>query len=196
MSFRDAPIAFWVDAENEIPEQLDINNVGTSLLGCRVTPALVGNDNVEEFWNWEGLSTNPQINSLNATPSVVQLSDDNGDGVVNEYDIPDVVFVAGLRNSIAPGLTALVALDGRTGTELWSRTDFRLSQFASPTTGDIDNDGVAEIVVVRGYREELIAFENDGTLKWRAPLVGAYSCRADSAPAACLRYADHRQSRR
>lgn len=172
MSFRDAPVAFWADAENEIPEQLEDNNVSSSLLGCRVTPAFVGNDSVEEFWRWDGLSTNALINSLNATPSVVQLSDDNGDGVVNEYDIPDVVFVAGQRNSSAPGLTALVALDGRTGNELWSRTDIRLSQFASPATGDIDNDGVAEIVVVRGYREELIAFENDGTLKWRAPLDG------------------------
>lgn len=172
MTFRDAPVAFWVDAEGEVPEQDEDNNVGTSLLGCRVTPAFVGNDTVEELWRWEGLASNPQVNSLNATPSVVQLSDDNGDGVVNEYDIPDVVFVAGRRNSSAPLQTALVALDGRTGQELWSRTDIRLSQFASPATGDIDNDGVAEIVVVRGYREELIAFENDGTLKWRRPLNG------------------------
>ncbi len=172
MTFRDAPVAFWVDAEDEIPEQDEANNVGTSLLGCRVTPAFVGNDTVEEFWRWSGLASNPQINSLNATPSVVQLTDDNGDGVINEYDIPDLVFVAGRRNEIAPSQTALVALDGRTGHELWSRTDINLSQFASPATGDIDNDGVAEIVVVRGYREELIAFENDGTLKWRTPLDG------------------------
>ena len=172
MTFRDAPVAFQVDAENEVPEQDEGNNVGTSLLGCRVTPAFVGNDTVEEFWRWEGLSSNPQINSLNATPSVVQLTDDNGDGVINEYDIPDLVFVAGRRNSSAPAQTALVALDGRTGQELWSRTDIRLSQFSSPATGDIDNDGVAEVIVVRGYREELIAFENDGTLKWRAPLNG------------------------
>ena len=172
MTFRDAPVAFWADAANEIPEQDEDNNVGTSLLGCRVTPAFVGNDTVEEFWRWSGLASNPQINSLNATPSVVQLNDDNGDGVINEYDIPDLVFVAGRRTEIAPSQTALVALDGRTGHELWSRTDIRLSQFASPATGDIDNDGVAEIVVVRGYREELIAFENDGTLKWRAPLDG------------------------
>ena len=172
LTFRDAPVAFWIDADNEIPEQDEDNNVGTSLLGCRVTPSFVGNDSVEEFWRWDGLSSNPQINSLNATPSVVQLTDDNGDGVINEYDTPDLVFVAGLRNSIAPGQTALVALDGRTGAELWSRTDIRLSQFASPATGDIDNDGVAEIIVVRGYRQELIAFENDGTLKWRTTMNG------------------------
>lgn len=172
LTFRDAPVAFEVDAEDEVPEQDEDNNVGTSLLGCRVTPAFVGNDTVEELWRWEGLSSNALINSLNATPSVIQLSDDNGDGVINEYDIPDLVFVAGRRNEVAPFQTALVALDGATGQELWSRTDFRLSQFASPATGDIDNDGVAEIIVVRGYREELIAFENDGTLKWRAPLNG------------------------
>ena len=172
LTFRDAPISFWVDAEDEIPEQNENNNVGSSLLGCRVTPSFVGNDTIEEKWRWDGLSSNRQINSLNATPTVIQLNDDNGDGVINQYDIPDVVFVAGARSSIAPGATALVALDGKTGHELWSRSDFTLSQFSSVVAGDIDNDGVAEIIAVRGYREELLAFENDGTLKWRVPLNG------------------------
>ena len=116
--------------------------------GVASRPPFVGNDTVEEFWRWEGLSSNPQINSLNATPSVVQLTDDNGDGVINEYDIPDLPR-RGSAHSSAPAQTALVALDGRTGQELWSRTDIRLSQFSSPATGDIDNDGVAEVIAAR-----------------------------------------------
>ncbi len=172
LSFRDAPVAFWADAELEIPEQEESNNTGSSLLGCQVTPAFIAQDTVQLAWHWEGLSSDPQINSVVQVPSVVQLSDDNGDGVINQYDIPDIVFVAGQRNAINPSRTALVALSGDDGRELWSRTDIVLSHFSSPAVGDLDNDGIAEIVVVRGYRQEIIAFENDGTLKWRQPTGG------------------------
>jgi len=172
LSFRDAPVSFWVDAENEIPEQVEDNNVGSSLLACRIEPTPIGQSSVYEAWRWSGLSSNPDINSLAQVPSVTQLSDDNGDGVINEYDIPDIVFVAGLKNSIVPAVSALVAISGDGGSELWSRTDIRLSLFSSVATGDIDNDGVAEIVAVSKYREELFAFENDGSLKWRTPING------------------------
>lgn len=172
LTFRDAPIAFEVDAEREIPEQDEDNNFGSSLLGCRVEPALIAADTVEESWRWRGLSTNLEIRSLSQTPTVAQLSDDNGDGVINQYDIPDIIFVAGLRASIAPGQTALVAISGRDGSELWHRRDARLSHFAGTAVGDIDNDGIAEIVAVEGYRSELVAYEHDGTLKWRRGLNG------------------------
>ncbi|MBD8525506.1 carboxypeptidase regulatory-like domain-containing protein [Pseudomarimonas arenosa] len=172
LNFRDAPIAFLVDVENEVPEQDEDNNHGSSLLGCRVTPAFIGNDTIEEAWRWDGLSSNPNIRSLNQVPVVGQLTDDNGDGVINEYDIPDIVFVAAQRNQWGPASTALVAIDGRGGGEHWARTDVNLSHFSSLALGDIDNDGIAEIVGVRGYRQELIAFEHTGQLKWRVPLSG------------------------
>lgn len=172
MSFRDAPIAFVVDAEREVPEQDEDNNVASSLLGCRVTPSFIGDDGVRVKWHWRGLSSNPQINSLNQTPTVAQFSDDNGDGVINEYDIPDVAFVAGRRASINPSQTALVVLSGDDGRELWSRTDLNLSHFTSIAVGDLDNDAIAELVVVRGYRQELIALEHTGVVKWRRALDG------------------------
>jgi len=172
LTFRDAPIAFWVDAENEIPEQIENNNVATSLLGCRIEQTPINPGTIYEAWRWNGLASNALINSINQVPSVTQLSDDNGDGVINQFDIPDLVFVAGRRATEAPSVTALVAISGDDGRELWTRTDIRFSPFSSVATGDIDNDGVAEIIVVRNYREEIIAFENNGTLKWRTPLGG------------------------
>lgn len=172
LAFRDAPVAFVVDLEREVPEQDEDNNTGSSLLGCRVTPAFIGTDNIYEAWRWSGLASNPQINSLNQTPVVGQLSDDNADGVINEYDIPDIAFVAGRRSSIAPGQSALVAISGDDGRELWSRTDLNLSHFTSIALGDADNDGVAELAVVRGYRQELILLEHNGTIKWRRALDG------------------------
>lgn len=172
LAFRDAPVAFWVDAENEIPEQIENNNVATSLLGCRIEQTPINPGTIYEAWHWNGLASNQLVNSINQVPSVTQLTDDNGDGVINQYDIPDLVFVAGQRATEAPNVTALVAISGDDGHELWSRTNILLSPFSSVATGDIDNDGVAEIIVVRNYRQELIAFENDGTLKWRTPLNG------------------------
>lgn len=172
MAYRDAPVSFWVDAEQEVPESNEDNNVNSSLLGCRIDPHPLGNDALELSWYWRGLSSNLQINSLTATPSVTQLTDDNADGVINEYDVPDVVFVAGERNTISPFSTALVALSGDDGSEHWANTDLRLSPFSSVATGDIDNDGIAEIVAVNGYRTELVAFEHTGVVKWRVPLSG------------------------
>ncbi|MGE4073528.1 MAG: carboxypeptidase regulatory-like domain-containing protein [Lysobacterales bacterium] len=172
LTFRDAPVAFWVDAENEVPEQLENNNVATSLLGCRIEQTPINPGTIYEAWRWNGLASNQLINSINQVPSVTQLSDDNDDGVINQYDTPDLVFVAGYRATEAPNVTALVAISGDDGHQLWARTDIRFSPFSSVATGDIDNDGVAEIVVVRNHRQELIAFENDGTLKWRTPLNG------------------------
>lgn len=170
LNFRDAPVAFRVDIDNEVPEQEEENNDGSSLFGCRVTPAFIGDDTVYEAWRWSGLSSDPSINSLNQVPVVGQLTDDNADGAINEYDIPDLVFVAARRTQYGPAATALVAIDGKDGSEHWSRTDVNLSHFSSLTLGDLDNDGVAEIVGVRGYREELLAFEHNGTLKWRVPI--------------------------
>jgi hypothetical protein len=172
MSFRDAPVAFWVDAESEVPEQAEGNNTASSLLGCRVEPALISANTVFEAWRWNGLASDPTINSLAQTPSVTQLTDDNADGVINEYDIPDLVFVAGRGSASPAGPSAIVAISGDGGRELWSRTNPGFSFLSSLATGDIDNDGVAEIIAVRGYREELIAFENDGTIKWRRALNG------------------------
>ncbi len=172
LNFRDAPVAFWVDAENEVIEIDNDNNVGSSLLGCRKTPVPVSQSAVREKWHWRGLSSNPEINSLQQAISVAQLTDDNGDGVIDEHDIPDVVFTAGERLVFEPVRMALVALNGDTGSEIWSRTDFRFSNSSATAIGDIDNDGIAEIIAITDYRNEILAFEHDGTLKWRRLIGG------------------------
>jgi hypothetical protein len=47
----------------------------------------------------------------------------------------------------------------------------RISTTCSVATGDIDNDDFAEIIACDISGRNLIAFENDGTFKWRSPLM-------------------------
>lgn len=75
------------------------------------------------------------------TPAVANLTDDNGDGVVDHEDIPDVVV------SNAVGVTW--ALSGADGTPLWNVPGAG-SEPASPAIGDVDGDGLPEVVVGGG----------------------------------------------
>jgi hypothetical protein len=97
------------------------------------------------------------------TPSVIDLNDDG---------VPEVVF--GSTASTGGGLVevgVLRALDGATGSELFTVTDpaYAISTTASVATGDIDGDGLPEIIASDSSGVRLIAFEHDGTFKWRSP---------------------------
>jgi hypothetical protein len=119
-------------------------------------------------WSWTN-STVPgfedYLNVMN-TPSVIDLTGDN---------IPEVVF--GATNSTGGGLVevgVLRALNGTDGSELFTVTDssLRINTASSVATGDIDGDGLPEIIA-NDIANQLIAFESDGTFKWRSPTLEA-----------------------
>jgi hypothetical protein len=116
---------------------------------------------------WEFMG--PQgFNESIATPLVINLTDDNDDGEIDLCDIPDVVVVAGPAVLSDTSPSRLYVLDGETGTPHFFLSE--LVQFAStPAAGDIDGDGLPEIVAVSpGSSGNLMAFEHDGTLKWKS----------------------------
>jgi hypothetical protein len=102
-----------------------------------------------------------------AAPVVVNLTDDNDDGEVDLCDVPDVVVP--LYYDTNPfGNGHLYVLDGATG-ELHYSLDAWIAPRVHPAVGDIDGDGVAEIVTAHygnGFMGYLAAYENDGSLKW------------------------------
>ncbi len=107
-----------------------------------------------------------------STPVVGNLDDDNGDGVIDENDDPEVVlniFDASFARAW------IVAIDGATGVEKWSWSG------ASYATGvaiaDVDADGFPDVL---GYDSSSrpVALEGDGTLKWTSPATVSASALA------------------
>ncbi len=139
-------------------------------------------------WEWKNPQDVPKSVSVWSTPLVVNMTDDNGDGRIDEDDNPDVVFTSfadsfNLMNGNDTPPAVLRCIDGKTGIPWWTMSDpaLALDAEAQIAAGDIDGDNKPEIiaslrVVGQGsgtgnfegkYKTgRLLAFENDGSLKW------------------------------
>ena len=106
------------------------------------------------------------------TPLAGNFTDDNGDGAIDLCDIPDVLLVAGNGVSYST-VCPIYLLDGLTGAMHFTFND--VSCTATPAFGDIDNDGLPEVVAVwiDGGVFRLKAFEHDGSVKWTNTTDGA-----------------------
>lgn len=115
-------------------------------------------------------TNNIQVSSI---PVVVDL-DDNC--------IPDVVFNT-YRSGVIGSNGVIRAVRGDTGEPLWSVTDtmYESDGTANPAVGDIDSDGLPE-VVVQGEGKYLIAIDSDGTPLWRSDNFA----RAENSGAAAI----------
>lgn len=105
------------------------------------------------------------------TPLVANMTDDNGDGEIDLCDIPDVVVVAGPPSGDTPPARIYI-LDGATGVPHYDTGSEMVQWGGTPALGDIDGDGLVEIVTSRpGGPAPLVAFEHDGTLKWESTAI-------------------------
>jgi hypothetical protein len=131
------------------------------------------------------------------TPLVVNMTDDDDNGVIDLCDTPDVIFVANV--GAATGTCSVYVLDGATGSVHYEiPLEEAVSCQGTPVVADIDDDGEPEIVTLFQYFDpngppdqllygtaiRLKAFETDGTYKWEASEGGrfesAYSRRSSS----------------
>ncbi len=113
-------------------------------------------------WTFDGPGTERESF---VTPLVANLTDDDDNGEIDLCDIPDVVVLL----MTYPNEGHIYVLDGATGT-LHFMIDTLLTGTINPAIGDIDDDGVPEIVAATGPTfsgpSRAIAFENDGTMMW------------------------------
>ncbi|ROT98918.1 tandem-95 repeat protein [Marinobacter sp. R17] len=94
-----------------------------------------------------------------------QLTDDNGDGVVDFKDFTDIVAI-GNENGNARDVFVVV-LDGATGEVKWRRDDLNVTGVGSVAVADLDGDGFPEIVVPSFDRTELLILNHEGRLENR-----------------------------
>ncbi len=107
----------------------------------------------EVEWEWAPTDADHRFNELMMTPVIGNMTDDNGDGLINDNDIPDVVFTAYDHPNYSATLGALVVLSGDDGTELqyYTQVTFPDGQVDYPSSrsgvalGDINADGTPEM---------------------------------------------------
>ncbi len=110
-------------------------------------------------WNLEVL-WEKQVGSGTYSPPVVgQLNDDDGDGDVDDLDIPDIVVIDTSAN-----LWSIAGDDGDTN---WSKALSNTTNLLS-AIGDIDGDGFPNVITDMNY--SMIALEGDGgAVLWTGP---------------------------
>lgn len=108
-------------------------------------------------WEITSFDDYPDYDEMVTTPIVGQITDDNGDDVIDENDIPDIVatfdFDDGADDKF--GVIRRISGDGRDDEVLvtkWNEDgdDWGPYRYGTVALGDVDNDGEPDIVAVLG----------------------------------------------
>ncbi len=172
VTFRDAALHAFVDSGRRIPETDEGNNVASSGEASLFRGSLADSMPVIEWW-WKGPDLGTDVDVI-SHPLVANLDDDNGDGLVDERDVPEVIF-----GGSAGSTHGIYALSGDTGELKWVyRSAIRVD--VGMAIADLDGDGAPEVVALTS-REAIFALNADGTLKWTKAqnLIGSTLSIAD-----------------
>jgi hypothetical protein len=144
-------------------------------------------------WTTEGtieFASEPAYKHPYVMPAVANLTDDNGDGVIDTNDIPDIaytMFSSTTTDTSLPGYLRVVSGDGTA--EVMSVSGFTVDSVAYAVSnrggvaiGDLEGDGRPDLVTITNTGG-IVAFEADGTPKWvytgTATSVYSYPSLAD-----------------
>lgn len=146
----------------------------TCIERCELTPSTVRFDAVvRHTWPDPFVATAPEYaTDVMMTPIVVQLGDDNCDGIVDERDVPDIVFTtfASGAYSTTGTLRAVSVEEGRL-VEAW-HLDGVVAQLQL-AGGDLHPSFGGEIIAC-GTDGSVIAVSATGTELWRRPSTSCW----------------------
>ncbi|MCK5806566.1 MAG: PQQ-like beta-propeller repeat protein, partial [Lentisphaeria bacterium] len=158
----------------------DFRSGGSSDENCSYQPPRAQFFPMEEA-GWSSSAFFPTFVQVMSTPTVVNLTDDNGDGFIDENDVPDIVFNSfegsGTWPNIHTGRGCLRAISGDTLTDIWAvdPSVTPTDATASIAAGDIDGDGYVELVTTRNSGG-IIVFEHTGEIKWSCNDADKQNC--------------------
>lgn len=176
LPFRDAPMHLMVDSLKTLAEVDEANNLAATSSACEVKPN-PGSFAPKLKWSWTGSTTLSNHRQVMSMPVVAPLEDTNGDGRVDQDDVPAVIFHA-FSGSNYQSDGVLRALSGLDGHELWTLADaaYRTYPGGTPAVADLDNDGHVDIVVPKSGGGTM-AVDHLGRVKWTSayPASSNYS---------------------
>ena len=151
------------DEARPVDQAVDVDDA------CVAQPTL-GSFTPTVEWQWSVDEVHGGFSQVMSTPAVGSLDDDNGDGVIDGDDTPEIVFTSYGRWGYT-GAGIVTAMSGDGSGVLWSvyapggEETFGCSGVA---IGDLDGDGSPE-VCVSGVRSAVVCLSGqDGSLKWAA----------------------------
>lgn len=132
-------------------------------------------------WQWAVNDVHIGYDNIMSSPAIANLNDDNLDGLVNEDDIPDVVFSTFSGSSYQhPG--ALTALSGDGSGLLWSvmaPNGYPIYGASGVAIGDLEGDGSIEVCASSSAASVVCLNGLDGSFKWAAGTeMNNYGCPA------------------
>ena len=120
-------------------------------------------------WQWAANAVYPGYDDIMATPAVANLTDDDGDGDIDEDDIPDIVF-ASFAGGAYTSAGTLTAISGDGSGLLWSVFSpggYAIHSSSSVAIGDLDGDGSPEVCAA-GLSVSVVCLDAGGNLRWAA----------------------------
>ena len=142
---------------------------GTSPVDVSCTaPQVVVEDPWDVVVEWQRLGPDRE---MVMTPVIGNLTDDNGDGQVDEDDVPDIAVVAYENGRIDTG--RLMIFSGDTGEVTLDQPGW--DGGAGIALADIDGDGVSDVVGFKTQTRQPRAVRADGSLLWEAAAAASTS---------------------
>ena len=123
--------------------------------------------NQDTEWQWLESETNGSFDQVIVAPLVINLTDDNGDGVIDDGDVPDVVFACMKDGEYDDGVVR--AVSGEDGVEMWTvnDADLRVYPNAHLAAGDLDSNVPGPEIIIITNTDHVVCLDHEGNELWR-----------------------------